>query len=72
MTTNRKDRPHGHDTADHSEQKRREDSYREDLERAQEVDPAQGADVRRGRLDPAGQPPRPAEDTEKQTGGQRR
>jgi len=60
------------DQSDHSEQKRKEDSHQEDLKRNQEVDPAQGADVRRGRLDPAGQPPRPEEDTEKQVGGQRR
>jgi len=72
MTANEKKQPDEHDTADHSEQKRKEDSHQEDLRRAQEVDPAQGADVRRGRLDPAGQPPRPEEDTGKQVGGQRR
>ena len=73
MAGNEKNRrPFEHDTADHSEQKRGEDSHQEDLKRAQEVDAAQGADVRRGRLDPAGQPPRPEEDTEKQVGGQRR
>ena len=72
MATNEKNNPNRHDTADHAEQKKGEDSYKEDLRRAQEVDPAQGADVRRGRLDPAGQPPRPEEDTEKQVGGQRR
>lgn len=72
MTSNDKKQPDRHDTADHAEQKKGEDSYKEDLKRAQKVDPAQGADVRRGRLDPAGQPPRPEEDTEKQVGGQRR
>lgn len=66
------EQPDRQDTADHSGQKRSEDSYQEDLRRAQEVDPAQGADVRRGRLDPAGQPPRPEQDTEQQVGGQRR
>jgi len=72
MATNEKNNPNRHDTADHAEQKKGEDSYKEDLRRAQEVDPAQGADVRRGRLDPAGQPPRPEDDPEKQVGGQRR
>lgn len=72
MATNEKNNPNRHDTADHAEQKKVEDSYKEGLRKAQEVDPAQGADVRRGRLDPAGQPPRPEEDPEKQVGGQRR
>ncbi len=72
MATNEKNSPNRHDTADHADDKKGEDSYREDLRKAQEVDPAQGADVRRDRLDPAGQPPRPEEDQEKQVGGQRR
>lgn len=72
MANNDRNSPDRHDTADHASQKKDEDSYKEDLRKAQEVDPAQGADVRRGRLDPAGQPPRPEDDPEKQVGGQRR
>ena len=72
MANDQKTNPNRHDTPDHANQKKGEDSYRDDLRKAQEVDPAQGADVRRDHLDPAGQPSRPEEDQEKQVGGQRR
>lgn len=72
MANDQKTNPNRHDTPDHANQKKGEDSYRDDLRKAQEVDPAQGADVRRDHLDPAGQPPRPEEDQEKQVGGQHR
>src|SRR5690606_13895851 len=51
MANDQKTNPNRHDTPDHANQKKGEDSYRDDLRKAQEVDPAQGADVRRDHLD---------------------